>query len=797
MKAPLGWLKEFVEIDIPAPELAERLTMAGLEVSEIATERFGLEAARVARVVSKEDHPSKAGLFVLKFDVDGQQLTLVANLPQFGKGSLVPIACEGFQFPDGSTLAPRKMGGVPSEAKILSEADMGVSGRHDVVLTLPPEALPGDCIADLTGISEQVLKFDPTANRGDCLSVFGIARETAAVLGKPLSKTPFDNSTPFPTDSARCQVTIRDRKLCLRYTGRVLLDIRVEQSPVWMQRRLIAAGMRPINNIVDTTNYVLLETGQPLHAFDLDTLEKQKIIVRRAGKGETIQTLDGENRKLTEDMLIIADAGRPVAVAGVMGGAETEVTENTSRLLLESAFFDPASVRRTAGALDLRSEASARFEKSVDLMRVGDCSDRASRLMKELGWGRPVGPMEDVFHGKRSLKKIPVSVNKINSILGTDLDENTVLDTLARLQFKVTGKRALKIEVPSHRPDVSIPEDIAEEVARIYGYNEIPMEMPMVRTHRAITAEGFRMRSTLRGWMSGMGLDEAYCYSLANREEIERIYGGENAPEIVPISNPMAGFDALRPSLLPGLIKAVSHNIAHGNDDVHLFEIGRIFSPGHDEHPEEKDSLAFVITGRGWRFPTRQAAWSRSADYSTAKGIVEDILERLGCGAEFRRSTLNLLHPAKSAEVIVGDEKFAEFGELHPSLLQRMEIDRMVCAGEFSLEKMAPAFDKEKKFKHVSRFPSVPRDLSFIVSEEVQAGKIEKVIREKCGGLLESVEPIDVFRSEAIGRGKKSVTHSLRFRHPERTLDDEEIKQKTDEIISGVGGELGGFLREA
>ena len=442
MRVPIGWLKEFVEITVSAEELAERLTMAGLEVGEIITERFGCDAAAVGVVETVERHPSRDDFLILTANVADKKLKVLTNLTGFSRGDLLPLALEGFVFPDGSTLEPKKIHGITSEAKILAEADLELSDKPDVLIALPAGAKAGDYVLDLLGITETVLKFDLTANRGDCLSIFGIAREAAATLGAGLLKSVYDAARNFPEGDDSFSVEIQAEKLCPRYTGRVIADVRIGTSPLWMRRRLMACGMRPINNIVDVTNYVMMEAGQPLHAFDLDTLDGGRIIVRRARRGEQMRTLDGEERVLMTDMLVIADAQRPVAIAGVMGGADTEVTPRTSRILLESAFFDPVSIRRTSHRLELRSESSTRFEKVIDLQLVGDASDCAASIILGLGWGTPMSPLIDAFPRQPRRKTMTVSAKKINAILGTAIKDEKIESILKGLQFPVEDNEA-------------------------------------------------------------------------------------------------------------------------------------------------------------------------------------------------------------------------------------------------------------------------------------------------------------------------------------------------------------------
>ncbi|MEW5946588.1 MAG: phenylalanine--tRNA ligase subunit beta [bacterium] len=799
MRVPMGWLKEFVEFDLDARELARRMTMAGLEVSELAAERFGFDNAFVGVVTSSERLPGRDDFVVLSISTGERSLKVVTNLTAFRGGDALPVAAPGFVFPDGTVLEPKRMYGVLSDGKILAEADLEISGRDDVVAALPRGAAAGANVADVLGITELVLKFDLTSNRGDCQSVFGIAREAAAVLGATLRKSPYAVSPDFAPGGGDFEVRLRDPALCPRYTGRLIEGVTTGQSPPWMRRRLIACGMRPISNIVDVTNYVLLETGQPLHAFDMDTLEGGRIVVRRAGRGERLVTIDGVDRALPPETLVIADARRPVAVAGVMGGADTAVSDATRRILLESAFFDPVGIRRTSRRLDLRTESSVRFEKVVDPLRVADASNRAARVIKDNGWGAPLQPMRDVFPRVPKETTVRTAAKKINFILGTAIEPAAMETLLKNASFSVerTGG-AMKVRVPSHRRDVSIPEDVAEEVARLYGYDRIPSELPEVRTHRASMAPGFHVRDRLHALMVEAGLDETYSFGFTNVNELKSVYGEGGVPRAVAIINPLTeDFTHLRGSLVPGLLRACRGNFARGVEDVFLFELGRIYFYAPDGAPSERDSLAFAASGCHWRPTTRSAPSPPPADFYYARGIVESVLDRITAAQpRFEPATSPLYHPGRSAEAMVGGVKVAEFGEVHPSVLNRLEIKRVVCAGVFEPDALAGLMGEERRHAPVSRFPAVTRDLSVIVGDDVAAARAGEAIRAAAGEWLEELEVVDVYRSDAVGEGMKSVTFTMRFRHRERTLGDEEVNERMEAVVRALAERVGGIVRE-
>jgi phenylalanyl-tRNA synthetase beta chain len=721
---------------------------------------------------------------------------VLSNLRPFSVGEALPIGIDGFVFPDATVLRPRKIAGVMSDGKILSEADVEYSDNQEVILPLPVNAETGALIPDLLGITDMILKFKLTANRSDCLSVYGIARELSAILDKPLKKTPFDAPLDTVPRDVEFSVAIKDKKLCPRYTGRVLRDIRIEQSPVWLKRRLIAAGMRPINGIVDVTNYVMLEAGQPLHAFDLDTLKDRAIIVRRARAGERIITIDGTDQALTTDMLVIADSKVPVAVAGVMGGALTEVKTETKNLLLESAHFAPRSIRRTSIALGLRSEASLRFEKGVDTTRVLDSGNYAAYLMQKLGWASALDAPIDAYPLPYKARTINVPFQKIRDFLGDPAVDNArMVSILNRLDFKIqASKTSLKAAVPGHRFDVSIWEDLAEEVARIYGYQHVRSELPATLMHRARVTPHFAFIRKLKDMLAACGLSESVTFSFTTLQELKDIWMDDNLTA-VPLLNPLTEEHThLRPTLIPAMLRVIARNLSRGNQDMALFELGKIF-PGPGA-PQERDSLVMAVCGNVWQTPTLSSARFDMEPYYLMKGIIEDFLGRV-CDKPlaFRKSTLSLFHPAHSASVFWGNDKIGEFGELHPQVCANFDIRSGVILAELNPEVICEHLSESITYQKFSRYPASYRDLSFHVTEEVEAESIREIIVHGGGDVLHRASTINVYRSEDVGVDKKSVTFSLEFRHLDRTLNDEEINAAIAHIIDVVREKAGGVLR--
>lgn len=801
MQVPVEWLREYVDFDdIPLENVAEKLTMAGPEVGEIHHERFGFENSFVARVSDVREHPSRPGFWVLGVEYGAHSNSVLTNLREFSVGEVIPVGYEGFTLPDGSKLEPMKLGGETSDAKILSEADVEYSDNDQVILPLPEDAKIGDCVPDAMGITQEVFKFDLTANRGDCLCVLGIARDLAAILGRPLKKNVFDfelETQPLDIDFS---VTIKDPKLCPRYSGRVIRNVVIEKSPLWLRRRLVCSGMRGINSIVDVTNYVMLETGQPLHAFDLDTLQERAIVVRRARAGETIKTIDDIERPLEPYMLVIADKARPVAVAGVMGGAETEIEGNTVNMLLESAHFEPRNLRKTATGLDMRTEASVRFEKGVNPDTAVNCSDYASHLIGKMGWGSPLDGLIDKYPKPRKTKKISLNPARVKNLISPDIEPSEMESILKRLEFTVekpSKGKTMKVTAPGHRFDISIWEDLAEEIARIYGYNRVPSVMPAALVHRAVISPNQSGNRYLRELLAGCGLRETITFSFTNQQELTRVWH-DNPPVAVPITNPLTeDHTHLRPSLAPNMLKTIARNNANSPDTpLQLFELGKVFSnPGN---PVEEDTLCIGVSGRSLRTPTKTDYDFELPIYYVIKGIFERFIGRVTPETpNFRPSQNTLFHPGRSAEIYLGEEKIGELGEVHPEVRERFDIRRGTAIANVSIGPLKAVLGRQPRYETISRNPSLARDLSVVVPESVPAKQIENIIRRYGTEILESAEVFDVFRGEKIGRGMKSVTFALVFRAPDRTLTDEEVNPIMEKIIFFVRDEAGGILREA
>jgi len=803
MRVPLGWLAEYVELAFPLTELVHLLTMSGTEVGGV--ERWGetWEGIMVGRVESLHPHPFAPQLVVATVGYGGSVATVVAGAPGLQVGDKVAYARPGARVLDPQSGRPRvvelaSVKGVDSFGMLCSERELGLSEAHEAVLVLPPDVEVGRPLADVLG--DTVLDLEVTPNRPDCLGVLGVAREVAALTKRPLRAPDLSYREEGGDASALAQVEIQAPDLCARYTAAIVQDPRVGSSPLWMRVRLAAAGVRPINSIVDITNYVMLEYGQPLHAFDYERLRGRRIAVRRARPGETLRTLDGIDRSLSPEMLVIADAERPVALAGIMGGAESEVTSKTRIVLLESAHFNPASIRRTCRLLRLRTEASIRFDKGLSPAVTLAALRRATSLLVDLCGGAACRGVLDVYPAAQPPAEVRLTTGDIRRILGVELTVDQIREVLERLEFACREEQGvLIVRTPDHRTDIRLPADLAEEVARVLGYDTIPtttMAGPLpLHPLQPMVSLGERVRDLL----VGCGLQEVITYSLVGRRLLDRTSrrapGG--SPPALRLTNPLTpDQEFLRTSLLPSLLDCAAGNLRRGEPSLRLFEIGRVYLPRAGELPEEREVVALALAGARWA-----RHWDGAPprlDLYDLKGVIEELFDRLG----FREirfvagTDLDLLHPGRAAIIEWKGKRIGVMGELHPAVARNIEVRLPVFLAELDLQHVLAAIRED----HLTvaappRFPSVRRDLAVVVDESVAVGSLLEVIRQAGAPLLVSVELFDLFRGSGVPAGHKSCAFSLTFRAPERTLTDEEVAEVEARIIDQLGRQTGARVR--
>ncbi len=816
MQVPLRWLREFVDINVKPETLADRLTLAGLEVTKVTHLGRTWDQIYVGTVIELAKHPNADRLWLAAVSLgQGRVLQVVTGATNLYSGAKVPLALPGATLYDGHSaepklfkLKPGKLRGILSEGMVCSEKELGISEDHEGILILDPLIPEGMPLRDALG--DVVLDLDLTPNMVHAMSVYGLAREVAAITGAQLREMPIE-----PVSSAGeidgVSVTVEDPGLCPRYCLGVVSGVKVAPSPPWMQLRIKLSGMRPINNVVDITNYVMLELGQPLHAFDLDTLSGRQIIVRRARGGESIVTLDGVSRVLDREVLVIADAVRPVAIAGVMGGSDTEVTDSTVSIALESANFHGPSVRATSRKLKLRTEAAVRFEKGLDVELPPKALLRALRLITELCGGVVAEKYIDEFPGQPERATITLKRSEVPRLLGFEVSEGEVERILRSLGFRLeTAVDGWRVQVPSYRRDVSLPADLVEEVARIIGYDQIPERLlPEALPH---PQRDFRREAVelLKDRLVAAGLYEVITYSLIDAADLERLWAAgqegsgmeafrshyDPAAALLKVANPLsAEHEYLRPTLLPGLLTTVAQNLRRA-DRVALFEMGRVFrSRGIEELPEERLMLGIVVAGqrhsRHWLVP------SETADFYDLKGIIEFVSERLHVAAlDFKPLEISMMRPGAGAWVLSGSEIVGFLGELHPKVCEAFDIPVRRCAvAELDVEKLLDRASAEIRFRPIPRFPAVVQDFSLLVDLDIPAGQVAEVIRKSGGSLVRSVKVFDRYVGEEIPQGKKSLAFEIVFQSDTGTLTDEEVATVRAKIVGAVVKELGAQVR--
>ncbi|MEA3374955.1 MAG: phenylalanine--tRNA ligase subunit beta [Chloroflexota bacterium] len=834
MQVPVSWLKDYIEIDISVEELAERLTLAGLEVETI--EYIGLPQAElpwdpekivVGEVRSVQPHPDADRLVLVEVDYGGPEAELVVTgapslLEHQGESDLhlkVAFAMEGARLYEGHaegkevmTLRKVRIRGVPSRAMVTSEKELGLSEEQVDILYLPDDAPVGTPLVGYMG--DAVLEFDIKGPFAHLNSVLGIAREAAALLHVPLKRGVLevleDHPVELSPDPDFLALEIADPDLCPRYSAAFIQDVEVKPSPFWMKMRLRRAGIRPINNIVDVTNYVMLELGQPLHAFDYRHLrpraeeERPAIIVRRAESGERMRTLDGRMQTFDEDMLLITDGAGSVAVAGVMGGEESEVSKDTTDILLESANFDYLNVRRTSRELGLATESSQRFGRQVDPELTVKAVARAAYLMADLADGNVAPVIGDVYPGRKPQPAIQFDPDHAARILGVEIPLQEIMRILSSLEFEVSEPAAAgdtpTVTVPSHRRDVTRAVDLIEEVGRIWGYDRFPAtlmrdELPPQRENPRLDGA-----ERVRDLLIGCGLDEVITYSLVSPEDEGKLHpgGSRRDPDAyLQLRNPLSSEqNTLRQTLLPSLLNTTRQNLRFV-DRVAIFEIGRIYVPVEGKTlPDEPQRLAIVMTG-----PREEPSWLEHQDrtpmdFFDLKGVVETLLNRLGMDGAFEPGEHGALHPGRCAQVSVDGEKVGVMGELHPLVREAFELpEQPICVLEFELDALIARWGAAQEMTPLSIHPPVYEDLAVVVDEETPAVRVRDLITQTGRPLLRSVTLFDVYRGAQVGSGKKSLAYRLTYQAEDRTLTDEEVAQLRERIISELREELGATLR--
>lgn len=793
MKVSLSWLQEYVPIEMEIHQLADALTMVGLEVASISDRYDYLNSVVVGKLNQIDLHPSVDRLKICNVDIGNKTVSIVCGAPNLKKNMSVPVALPGTLFPDGLHLEKTVVRGITSEGMICSEKELCLGTDQSGVLALNPKLPVGDRIGNALALSDMVFDIDLTPNRSDCLSILGIAREIAAIqktkLAYPTIHLPGTENHIFNYAS----VDIEAPEHCPRYAARLLFDVAVAPSPFWLQDRLISVGLRPINNIVDVTNFVLMETGQPLHAFDLDRLAEKRIVVRLAKKGEIFTTLDQKSRTLSSDTLMICDGEKAVAIGGVMGGLNSEIETDTTRVLIESAYFSPLSIRRTSKKLNLATEASYRFERGVDPEGTIKALDRAAQLMAQVSDGKLIGGIIDEYPKKIHKNRIILSTKKTNRLLGTDLNRDEINDFLKSIEFSVdpVNKDILAVVPPDFRVDIKRPEDAMEEIARLAGYNNIPTTFPLMPTDERQRNRRLYLRNRIKRLMIGFGFSEVINYSFNDATSCDRLGIGQKDPRrrMVNILNPLNEDQAaMRTSLIPGLLRTVRSNISQQIKNLKLFEVGKIFiSSGQENLPDEKEMIAILWTGA-----RSDPAWHSKetlCDFFDIKGVIEGLFKGLNFEdalfTNMPENNCDYTQPDETAQILYNNdnnELIGLVGMAEPSILQNFGLKQTVYIAEINIDSLFPRLPVTKQSKPIPKYPAVYRDFTIIIDKEIVSGKIMACVKDAKEELVESTFLFDVFEGGPIPEGKKSISFRITYRSTSRTLADEEVNQVHQKI---------------
>lgn len=785
MKASHSWLKEYVPIDSDIDRLADGLTMAGLEVDSVSNRFENLAGVVVARIERVRPHPKADKLKICDVDVGNGTLSVVCGAPNVREEMLSPLAPVGTHLADGTILEKAIIRGVPSEGMLCSEAELGLGIDRSGIMVLDSSLSVGASLPGALDLFDRVMEIDLTPNRADCLSLLGIAREIAALKKTRVRYPEID----LPAGTGRIEdhtsITIEAPDHCPRYAARLVFDITVRPSPFWLQDRLLSVGLRPINNIVDITNFVMMETGQPLHAFDFDRLAENRIVVRTADAGETFVTLDGKEHSLTSETLMICDGEKPVAIGGVMGGLNSEIDDTTTRVLIESACFDPVSIRKTSKKLGIYTDASHRFERGVDPEGTLRAADRAAQLMVELGGGRLIAGSIDANPIKFEKKTIPLPVERTNRLLGTRLTGEEIAGLLDLIEFSAERRddEILEVSPPSFRVDVTRPVDLMEEVARLWGYDNIPETLPRISVQSRPHPPQLALRDRVRRLMNGFGFSEAINYSFMASQACDDLRLAPDDPRrrTVRILNPLTEDQSvMRSSLVPGLLLAMGRNLSRQNRTIRLFEVGKIFiSNGKDRLPDETEMVAGLLSGLRnnpqWHFR------ETDADFYDIKGVVEGLLEGLHIReAGFTRLEDRLCTYTRAgytARISDGTDDIGLVGEIDPRVLQNFDLKQTAYIFEIDLPRLAALIPETTRAEAIPVFPAVSRDVTLIVDKDLESGKILDGVLGSGEKLVESVHLFDVFEGAPVPEGKKSISFRITYRSHEKTLEDEQVNR--------------------
>ncbi|MEC2054658.1 phenylalanine--tRNA ligase subunit beta [Peribacillus psychrosaccharolyticus] len=797
------WLQEYVDLSgISADELAEKITKSGIEVEGVEKKSEGLKGIVIGHVVEREPHPNADKLNVCQVDLGSETVQIVCGAPNVDKGQKVAVATVGAVLPGNFKIKKAKLRGEASHGMICSLKELGIDSKLVAkeyatgIFVFPSDVEVGTDALLALGLDDEILELGLTPNRSDALSMLGVAYEVGAILGREVKWPGISTEEAAEKASDFINIKVDNAEDNPLYIAKVIKDVKIGPSPLWMQTRLMASGIRPHNNVVDITNYILLEYGQPLHAFDYDRLGSKEIVVRRAKDAEKIITLDEAERTLTAEHLVITNGTEPVAIAGVMGGANSEVRQDTTTVIIESAYFAGTVVRKASKDHGLRSEASARFEKGVDPARVRAAGERAAQLICEYAGGTVLAGTAEFDEMKMEPQVISITLDKINTLLGTSMTVSEVESIFTRLQFGVElDNETFIVTVPTRRGDITIEADLVEEAARLYGYDNIPATLPIGETAPGRLTDYQLKRRKTRSVLEGAGLNQAITYSLTSKEKAAQ-FAIENR-ESITLAMPMSEERSqLRLSIVPQLLEVLKYNNARSIDSLALYEIGAVFlKQDGEELPEEREHIAAAMTGL-WESHLWQGE-KKPVDFFVAKGILEALFTELGLNSqvEYRQAeTIADMHPGRTAEILLNGRVIGFIGQIHPTLQKELDLKETFIF-ELSFKDAAQANVAPIAYQVIPRFPSISRDIALVVDTNTVAGDIKKVIIEAGGSLLKEVSIFDLYEGEHMEAGKKSLAYSLKYFDPERTLTDEEVTKAHEKVLTAVKEKSGAELR--
>ncbi|NFH89242.1 phenylalanine--tRNA ligase subunit beta [Clostridium botulinum] len=791
MKVPFSWLQDYVDINVSPKELGDKLTLTGSQLEELIIQGDVIDKVVTGKITEIEKHPDADKLSICQVDIGTETIQIVTAATNMKEQDVVPVALHGSTLADGTKIKKGKLRGVPSNGMFCSEEELGIAGDEPVhgLMILPTDTKLGVELKELLKLNKAILDFEITSNRPDCLSIVGMARETAAALRTTYKMPNLEYKVSGNGNvESELNVEVKD-DLCLRYMARKVKNVKVKPSPGWMQERLLEAGIRPIDNIVDITNFVMLELGQPMHAYDAREISTNKIVVERSESGEKFITLDEVERELDDSMLCIKDDKKIVGLAGIMGGLNSEIKEDTTEVIFESANFDGTNIRVNSKKLNLRSEASGRFEKDIDPNLAKLAIDRACALICELGAGEVVEGTIDIYNKKKEEGKVVVDSNWVNKFLGTDLSKEEMKKCLDSVDLftEIDGDN-LNVTAPTFRIDIAIKEDIAEEIARIHGYDVIPATIFSVATSREPKYRKRLLDDKVVMLATGSGLNQSISYSFVSPKVFDKI----NVPEdselrnVVRIKNPLGeDYSVMRTTTIPSMMECLGRNYSRNNDYVRLFEMAKIYIKNEDETkiPTERNILTIGMYG--------------DCDYLDLKGAVENIVEGLGIkNSKYERESENVsYHPGKTAKLVIGKNVVGTLGEVHLDVTENYGIDVPCFIAELNLDALYESADMDRKYKALPKFPAVTRDIALLVEDSILVQEIEECIRKAGGNLVEKIELFDIYKGKQIPDGKKSIAYAICYR-ADKTLTDKEVNKVHDKILRSLEYKLGATLRD-